>query len=123
MRWYRLALLLAVAGCGGGAGCPELVGCSSQLTVRLPAGATAAEACVGGVCTTTVVRGELLVPLGRGAEGETAAVTVTIPGSPAYTGDVGLVRTRPSGPRCPPVCVNGVAVVDSAAGRVVTAPA
>ena len=123
MRWHRLALLLAVAGCGGGAGCPDLVGCSSQLTVRLPAGTTAAEACVGGVCTSTVVRGELMVPLGRRAEGDTAAVTVTIPGSPAYAGDVALVRTRPSGPRCPPVCVNGVALVDAAAGRVVTAPA
>ena len=124
MRWYRLALLLAVAGCGGGAGCPELVGCSSQLTVRLPAGTTAGEACVAGVCTTTVTAGgELMVPLGRRAEGGTAAVTVTIPGSPVYAGDVALVRTRPSGPRCPPVCVNGVAVVDTAAGRVVADPA
>jgi hypothetical protein len=123
MRWYRLALLLAVTGCGGAAACPDLVGCSSQLTVRLPAGTAAAEACVAGVCSTTVVRSELLVPLSRGAEGETAAVTVTIAGSPAYTGDVPLTRTRPSGPRCPPVCVNGTAVVDTAAGRVVPAPA
>ena len=124
MRWHRLALLLAVAGCGGGAGCPDLVGCSSQLTVRLPAGTTAAEACVAGVCASTITAlGELMVPLGRGAAGETAAVTVAIPGSPVYAGDVALVRTRPSGPGCPPVCVNGAAVVDTAAGRVVAAPA
>ncbi len=119
MRWHRLALLLALAGCGGGAGCPQ-IGCVSQLTVRLPAGVAEATACVAEVCTSAVVDGALLVPLGRRAEGDTAAVTVTVPGSPAYVGEVDLARTRPNGPNCPPVCVNGTAEVDTAAGRVVT---
>ena len=119
MRWHRLALLLAVTGCGGGVACP-LVGCVSQLTVRLPAGVPEATACVADVCTSAVVEGELLVPLGRRAEGSTAAVTVTVPGSPAYVGEVDLVRTRPNGANCPPVCVNGTAEVDTATGRVVT---
>ncbi len=121
MRWYRLALLLAVAGCGGGATCP-LVGCVSQLTVRLPAGVTAGSACVEEVCTSTVVDGSLLVPLGRRAEGDTVSVTVTLPGGQPYAGVVPVVRTRPNGPRCPPVCVNGTAVVDTAGGRVMGAP-
>ena len=40
MRWHRLGLLLALTGCAGGPTC-SLIGCVSQLTVRLPAGATA----------------------------------------------------------------------------------
>ena len=98
--------------------CP-LVGCSSQLTVRLPAGVTAAQACVEGVCTTSVVDGALLVPLGRRGEGVTARVTVTV-GTETYEGVVPLTRTRPNGEGCPPVCVNGEAEVDPASGRVVT---
>ena len=122
MRWHRLGLLLALTGCAGGPDC-ALIGCVSQLAVRLPAGATAGTACVDGVCTSTVVDGQLLVPLSRGAEGDTAAVTVTLPGAPAYEGEVAVVRSRPNGPNCPPVCVNGAAEVDVAAGRVVPAPA
>jgi hypothetical protein len=119
MRWHRWVLLLALAGCGGEVACP-LVGCVSQLTVRLPAGVTSGTACVQGVCTSTVVDGTLLVPLGRRAEGNTALVTVTLPGAPApYEGEVALTRTRPNGPNCAPVCVNGDARVDAAAGRVV----
>jgi hypothetical protein len=120
MRWHRLALLLALAGCGGSAGCPQ-IGCVSQLTVRLPAGITEATACVAEVCTSAVVDGELKVSLGRREEGSTAAVTVTVPGAAAYAGVVDLVRTRPNGANCPPVCVNGTAAVDAASGRVVTA--
>ena len=122
MRWHRFALLLALTGCAGGSDC-TLIGCISQLAVALPAGTTSGTACVAGVCTSEVVDGQLLVPLGRRAEGDTADVTVTLPGRPAaYEGRVALVRTRPNGPGCAPVCVNGTAEVDVAAGRVVTAP-
>lgn len=117
MRWHRLVLLLALAGCGGEVACP-LIGCVSQLTVRLPPGVTSGTACVAGVCTSDVVDGALLVPLGRRAEGSAATVTVTLP-SGSYEGQVPLTRTRPNGPRCPPVCVNGEAVVDAANGEVV----
>jgi hypothetical protein len=120
MRWHRLALLLALAGCTGDPGC-SLIGCVSQLVVQLPAGTTSGQACVGGVCTTTVVDGELRVPLARGAEGDTAVVTVTLPGRPAYEGEVPVTRTRPNGRSCPPECVNGTARVDPASGRVVAA--
>ena len=119
MRWHRFALLLALAGCTGDPGC-TLIGCVSQLVVQLPAGTTSGQACVGGVCTTTVVDGELRVPLGRRAEGQSAVVTVTLPGRPApYEGEVPLTRTRPNGESCPPVCVNGTARVDPASGQVV----
>jgi hypothetical protein len=121
MRWHRLALLLAVAGCTGDPGC-TLVGCVSQLTVRLPPGVTAGTACVEGVCTSTVVDGQLQVPLGRRDEGSTAVVTVTLPGREApYEGEVPLVRTRPNGPDCLPECVNGTAAVEGE--RVVPADA
>ena len=123
MRWHRLALLLALAGCTGDPGC-SLVGCISQLVVQLPAGTVAGQACVADVCTTTVVDGELRVPLGRRADGDTAVVTVTLPGQPtAYEGEVPLTRTRPNGPSCPPVCVNGTARVDAATGQVVAVDA
>ena len=119
MRWHRFALLLALAGCTGDPGC-TLIGCASQLVVRLPAGTTSGQACVAGVCTTTVSEGELRVPLGRRAEGDTALVSVTLPGrQTAYEGEVPLTRTRPNGASCPPVCVNGTARVDAAGGRVV----
>jgi hypothetical protein len=124
MRWHRLALLLALAGCAGERGCPDLTGCVSQLSVRLPAGTTSGSACVGGVCTTAVVDGALQVPLGRRAEGDTATVTVTLPGSATpYEGEVALTRTRPNGPACPPVCVTGAAEVDVAGQRVVAVDA
>ena len=119
MRWHRWLLLLALAGCGGEVACP-LIGCVSQLTVRLPAGVTSGTACVQGVCTSQVVDGVLLVPLGRRAEGDTALVTVTLSGTTQpYEGEVPLTRTRPNGPNCAPVCVNGDAAVDVDAGRVV----
>lgn len=117
MRWHRLAFLLALTGCGGGVACP-LVGCVSQLTVSLPPGVVEGSACVEGVCTSDVADGTLLVPLGRRAEGGTVAVTVTLPGAPAYVGTVPVTRTRPNGANCPPVCVNGSAVVDPVAGVV-----
>ena len=119
MRWHRFALLLALTGCAGGPTC-SLVGCVSQLTVRLPSGVTSGEACVAGVCTSEVVGGALLVPLGRRAEGETAQVTVTAGGT-SYDGVVPLTRSRPNGESCPPVCVTGDAVLDTASGRVVAA--
>ena len=123
MRWHRFALLLALAGCTGDPGC-TLIGCASQLVVQLPAGTTSGQACVAGVCTTEVVGGELRVPLGRGAEGDTAVVTVTLPGRPApFEGVVPLTRTRPNGGSCPPVCVNGTAQVDVATGQVVAGAA
>jgi len=119
MRWHRLALLLALTGCGGAGACPQ-IGCVSQLVVRLPAGVAAAQACVATVCTSEVVDGQLLVPLGRRAAGDSAAVTVTVPGTAtAYAGTVPLLRTRPNGAACPPVCVTGTARLDVAAGRVV----
>ena len=121
MRWHRLVVLLALAGCSSAGQC-SLVGCVSQLTVRLPAGVTSGQACVADVCSTTVVDGELLVPLGRRAEGDSAAVTVTLPGTAApYAGQVALTRTRPNGERCPPVCVTGTAEVDVDGQRVVAA--
>jgi len=123
MRWHRFALLLALAGCSGEPGC-TLIGCVSQLVVQLPAGTTSGEACVAGVCTTTVVDGELRVPLSRRADGDTVVVTVTLPGRPtAYEGEVPVTRTRPNGRSCPPVCVNGTARVDAAGGRVVAVDA
>jgi hypothetical protein len=119
MRWHRLALLMALAGCTGDPGC-TLIGCVSQLVVQLPPGTTSGQACVAGVCTSEVVSGELRVPLGRRADGQTAVVTVTLPGRPAaYEGEVPLTRTRPNGATCPPVCVNGTARVDPASGQVV----
>jgi hypothetical protein len=122
MRWHRLALLLALAGCAGDPGC-TLVGCVSQLTVRLPAGTPAATACVEGVCTSTVVDGQLQVPLSRRAEGSTAVVTVTVPGRDLpYEGQVPLVRTRPNGPDCPPDCVTGAAAVEGDRVVAVDAP-
>ncbi len=117
MPWRRLLLVLALAGCAGGPTC-SLVGCASQLTVRLPAGTTAGTACVAAVCTSEVVDGALLVPLGRRADGDTAQVTVTL-GSTTYEGEVALQRTRPNGEACPPVCVNGEARLEQ--GRVVSA--
>ena len=121
MRWHRLALLLALTGCAGGPGC-TLIGCVSQLTVRLPPGTAAGTACVAGVCTSRVVDGRLLVPLSRRAEADVAAVTVTLAGGRRYEGEVPVVRTRPNGAGCPPVCVNGSAEVDVAGRRVVAAP-
>ena len=119
MRWHRLGLLLALTGCGGAGACPQ-VGCVSQLELRLPAGVSAAEACVADVCSSVVVDGKVLVPLGRRADGDSAAVTVTVPDRPAaYEGTVQLTRTRPNGAACPPICVNGAATLDVAAGRVV----
>ena len=38
--------------------------------------------------------------------------------STTYEGEVDLVRTQPNGPSCPPVCVNGKAVVDPGTGTV-----
>ena len=123
MRWHRFVLLLALAGCTGERGC-SLIGCVSQLSVRLPAGTTSGQACVEGVCTTRVTDGALNVPLSRRAEGDTAVVTVTLPGQAApYEGEITLTRTRPNGPTCPPVCVNGVAQVDVAGQRVVAVDA
>ena len=73
-----------------------------------------------GVCTTALVDGELRVPLSRRAKGDTAVVTVTLPGrATPYEGEVVLTRTRPNGATCPPVCVNGTAQVDVAGQRVV----
>ena len=117
MRWHRFALLFALAGCAGGPTC-SLIGCASQLTVRLPAGTTSGTACVLDVCTSEVVDGALLVPLGRRADGDTAQVTVTL-GTKTYEGEVALQRTRPNGGNCPPVCVNGTAALEG--DRVVTA--
>jgi hypothetical protein len=51
------------------------------LTVQLPAGVTTGEACVEGICATTVVDGALRVPLGRPGEGGTAQVTLTLGGN------------------------------------------
>jgi hypothetical protein len=119
MRWHRLAVVLALAGCGTAQECP-LVGCVSELTVRLPAGVTAAQGCVEGVCSTEIRAGNLVIPLGRKSEGTTAQVTVST-GTMSYAGEVPLVRTRPNGPRCPPDCVNGSARVDAQAGTVVPA--
>ncbi len=53
MGWHRLTVLLALAGCGTAQECP-LIGCVYELAVRLPAGVTAAQGCVEGVCSTEV---------------------------------------------------------------------
>ena len=119
MRWHRLALLFTLAGCSVGQTCTQ-IGCVSQLVLRLPAGVTAGQACVEGVCTSQVVDGALLVPLGRRAEGQSAAVTLTLPGTATpYEGSVPLVRGRPNGPKCPPVCVTGTATLDLPGQRIV----
>ena len=122
MRWHRLSVLLLLAGCATAQECP-LIGCVSELAVRLPAGVTAAEGCVEGVCSTEVRDGSLVIPLGRKSDGTTAQVTVTVTGATptSYAGEVRLTRTRPNGPRCPPDCVNGTARLDPAAGTVVAA--
>jgi hypothetical protein len=122
MRWHRLAVLLALAGCGGGVEC-TLAGCVSALAVQLPAGVTTGEACIEGICATTVVDGALQVPLGRRAEGGTAQVTLTLGGNATVLrGEVPLTRSPPSGPGCPSECVTGAAVVDLDAGTVLPAP-
>jgi len=121
MRWHRLALLLALTGCSSAGTCPQ-VGCVSQLVLSLPEGVTVAEACVAGVCTSEVVEGELRVPLGRRADGDTAELTVSLPGAVVITAVVPLQRTRPNGASCPPVCVNGAADLDVEGERVVPAP-
>lgn len=116
MRWHRIALLLALTGCSAGQDC-TLVGCTSLLTVTLPAGTTEAKACVDGVCADTVDDDTLRVPLSRKNEGVRAAVTVTIAGA-AYEGTVPVTRARPNGADCGPICVNGNATVDTASGTV-----
>ena len=117
VRWHRLGLLLALTGCAGGPDC-TLIGCVSQLTVQLPEGTSEAQACVEGVCTSQIVDGTLLVPLGRRGGGDSAAVRVTL-GSSSYEGEVPLTRTRPNGESCPPDCVNGEARVDLDSERIV----
>ena len=122
MRWHRLAVLLALTGCAGGPDC-TLAGCVSALTVQLPDGVTTGEACVEGICTTTVVDGALQVPLGRRVEGGTAQVTLTLGGnSTVLRGEVPLTRSPPSAPGCPAECVTGSAVVDLEANQVLPAP-
>jgi hypothetical protein len=122
MRWHRLAVLLALAGCGGGADC-TLAGCISVLTVQLPAGVSTGEACVEGICSTTVVDGALQVPLGRRVEGGSAQVSLTLGGNATVLqGEVPLTRSAPSQPGCPSECVTGAAVVDLDAGSVLPAP-
>jgi hypothetical protein len=121
MRWHRLGLLLALTACGGPT-CTK-IGCVSALTVQLPADVTTGEACVEGICTTTVENGALRVPLARRADGDTAQVTLTLGGnSTVLKGEIPLTRSRPNGRNCPPVCVTGQAVVDLEAGRVLPAP-
>jgi len=121
MRWHRLGLLLALAGCGVG-DCAQ-IGCVSALTVQLPSGVSSGEACVEDVCSTAVTDGALQVPLGRRVDGDTARVTLTLGGnSTLLEGEVPLNRSRPNGRSCPPVCVSGQAVVDLEAGRVLPAP-
>jgi hypothetical protein len=121
MRWHRIAVLLALAGCGTGPECT--IGCVSALTVRLPAGVTTGEACVEGVCATTVTDGALQVPLGRRVEGDTAEVTLTLGGnSTVLGGEVPLTRSRAEDRRCAQECVTGEAVVDLEAGQVLPAP-
>ncbi len=120
MRWRRLTVLLALAGCGTAQECP-LIGCLSELAVRLPAGVTAAQGCVEGVCSTEVREGSLVIPLGRKSDGTTAQVTVRLTDGTSYAGEVPVMRTSPNGPSCPPDCVNGTARVDPATGMVVAA--
>ena len=123
MRWHRLGLLLALTACGTGPECT--VGCVSALTVRLPAGVTAGEACVEGVCTTAVTDGALRVPLGRRADGDTAEVVLTLGGSSTVLrGEVPLTRSRAEDRSCAQECVTGEAVaeLDGDAGRVLPAP-
>ena len=121
MRWHRLAVLLALAGTGCGPECT--VGCVSALRVQLPGGVTTGEACVEGVCATTVTNGALRVPLGRRVEGDTAPVTLTLGGSSTVLrGEVPLTRSRAEDRRCAQECVTGEAVVDLDAGRVLPAP-
>ena len=115
-RWHHPALLLALVGCAGGDE-STLVGCSSELAVRVPAAVTEARACVDGVCTSAVEGGVLRVPLGRREDGGRVEVEVTVAGT-AYTGTVPVERTFPNGRNRPPVCVNGSAVLDVEAGRV-----
>ena len=115
--WYRLGLLLALTGCAGGNDC-TLVGCASQLSLRVPASVTEAQACVEDVCTSAVEGGVLSVPLARRGDSGTADVVVTVAGA-TYRGTVPLQRTFPNGDACPPVCVTGSAVLDLGVGRVV----
>ena len=120
-RW-SLLVVLAVAACGGNGECP-LIGCVSQLTVQLPAGAASARACVDEVCSSDVVDGVLQVPLGRRGEGSTVPLSVEVTDAAGTTttvsGDAAVRRNRPNGPGCPPVCVVGTVRVDPATGSLV----
>ena len=113
-RW-SLLLLLAVAACGGDPECP-LIGCVSQLTVEVPADAAAVRACVAELCSSELVDGRVLVPLGRRAEGSSVDVTIEITdaagGVSQVSGDAAVQRNRPNGEGCPPVCVVGRVGVD-----------
>ena len=122
-RW-SLLVVLAVAACGGSAECP-LIGCVSQLTVQLPAGAAAARACVQEVCSSEVVDGVVQVPLGRRGEDSTVPLSVEVTdaagATTTVTGDAAVERNRPNGEGCPPVCVVGAVRVDVVSGSLVAA--
>lgn len=124
MRTWPLLVVLAVAACGGDPECP-LIGCVSQLSVAVPAGAASARACVAEVCATEPVDGVLQVPLSRRTEGATVPVVVEVVDAAGvtstYRGDAAVVTNRPNGEGCPPICLTG-AVRLGPGGAVVDVP-
>lgn len=123
MRWYRVAALAALVGCGTSGPTCSLIGCESLLRLALPPGVSSAQACADGVCSEAVVDGVLQLPLSRKTASSTVAVTVTTTGTDgtttSYAGEVTPVRTRAAGPDCPVLCVNASARLDPAARTVV----
>ena len=122
MRHWPLLLLVLVTACAGAGRCPQ-VGCVSSLAVQVPTEATQVRACVGDVCTDVVREGQVDVPLSRRDDGDTVPLVVELVDAAGtamtYRADVPVQRTRPNGRTCPPVCVNGSARVDPAAGGIV----
>ena len=120
MRWHRLALLLALAGCTGDPA-PARSSAASRSWCVQPAGRghAPAQACVGGRLHHRGRRRRAARPArAAGRRRHRRRDASRCPGPAAYEGEVPLTRTRPNGASCPPVCVNGTARARrGAAGR------
>ncbi len=123
MRWYQVAAIAAVVGCGTSGPTCSLIGCESLLRLTLPPGVTSAKACIDGLCSEVVTGGVLQLPLSRKTEAGTLRVTASTTDAQgtttSYAGLVTPLRTRAGGEGCPVLCVNASARLDAATGGVV----